>query len=90
VADPVTLGLVGLAAAVTGPLVRSLEMFVRSRAEARLERARREALAEVLRAVRNGGSVYERRPEGLLIVISLPDTEDGPHELPRSAPRSGA
>lgn len=90
-ADPVTLALVGLAASVAGPLLRCAEMTVRSRAAARLERARRAALAEVLRSVRDGSTVYERRPDSLLIVVSLPpDTGNGPHELPRSAPRSGA
>jgi hypothetical protein len=70
VADPVTVGFVGLAVVLAGPALRALQIIVRSRMAARLERARGEALAEVLRAMPAGGTLCERRHGSLLIVVS--------------------
>jgi hypothetical protein len=86
-ADPVTLGLIGLAAALITSLLRSLETVIRSRMEARLERARREGLAAVLRAMPPGGAVCERRTDSLLVIVSLPTSTP---ELRQGVPRSGA
>jgi hypothetical protein len=81
-ADPVILGLVGLAVALAGPALRALQILVRMRMEARLERARRMALAEVLRAMPAGGALCEQRPGSLLVVVSLPERPHDRHGAP--------
>ncbi len=82
-ADPVILGLAGLAVVLAGPALRALQIVVRIRMEARLERARRAALAEVLRALPAGGTLCEQRPGSLLVVVSPPpERPAGAHRPP--------